>query len=263
MSIAPTQASDKRPIILITNDDGITASGIRNLVAAVQHLGEIVVVAPDSPQSGQGHAISIHGPIHLHRSHEFDGIEAYECSGTPVDCVKLAKSVILKDRTPALCLSGINHGSNASLNILYSGTMSAAMEAALEGIPSIGISLEDYSHEADFSPCIKYVQQLAEMALAGGLPPGGLLNVNVPNLPADEIKGMRLCRQGKGRWVEGYIENRDPRGRPYYWLTGNFECHNPGEDEDIWALRNGWVSVVPSQHDLTDYRLLEKLADQF
>ena len=247
------------PIILVTNDDGITSQGIRALVEAVKPYGEVVVVAPDSPQSGQGHAISIHGPIYVRRSDVFGGIESYECSGTPVDCVKLAKSVILAGRTPDLCVSGINHGTNHSINILYSGTMSAAMEASLEGIPSIGFSLDTYQSEADFTPSIPYIQKLVQFALSGGIQVGTLLNVNIPNLPSDQLKGIKICRQGEGRWVEGYLENKDPRDRPYYWLTGKFEHENPNPDEDTWAMRNGYISVVPAHHDLTNYAAIPSL----
>lgn len=251
----------QQPLILVTNDDGITASGIRALVEVSSRIGEVVVVAPDSPQSGMGHAITISGPIRLHPVDVFDGIEAYECSGTPVDCVKLAKNVVLKDRSPDICVSGINHGSNASINIIYSGTLSAAMEASLEGIPSIGFSLLDYSHEADFNPGKYYVEQLIRFVLEHGLQEGSLLNVNIPNLPENELKGIKVCRQADARWVEEFVEAKDPRGQNYYWLTGRFVNDDHEEDTDIWALQNGYLSVVPSMHDLTDYRSLKILKD--
>jgi 5'-nucleotidase len=218
-----------------------------------------VVVAPDSPQSGKGHAITLHSPLWLHQSKIFDGIEAYECSGTPVDCVKLAKHEVLKGRKPDLCVSGINHGSNASLNILYSGTMSAAMEASLEGIDSIGFSLLDFSYDANFEPAKKFVRHLIKEVLANGLQNTKLINVNIPNLPEDEIKGIKVCKQANGQWIEDFKTNTDPFGRKYYWMTGIFINHDQSKDADILALSKGYVSVVPSAHDLTDYPALETL----
>lgn len=249
----------KKPLILVTNDDGITALGIKALVEVAQQIGEVVVVAPDSPQSGMGHAITISKPIRLHPATVFDGVEAYECSGTPVDCVKLAKHVVLKDREPDICLSGINHGSNASINIIYSGTLSAAMEASLENIPSIGFSLLDYSHEANFEPCKPFVKELVEWVLSNGMSSGSLLNVNIPKLPQEDIKGMKVCRQADARWVEEFSEAIDPRGQKYYWLTGEFINEDKGEDTDIVALDQGYISVVPSMHDLTNYNALQVL----
>ncbi len=239
-----------RPLILVTNDDGILAPGLKALVEVASGFGEVVVVAPDSPQSGQGHAITLESPLRLKKVH-FDNIEAFECSGTPVDCVKLAKNVLLKDRTIDLCLSGINHGANSSINVIYSGTMSAAMEASLEGIDSIGFSLLDYNFEADFTAAKKIAKSLVEKVLLNGLPPCKLLNVNIPALPESEIKGVRVCRQGLGNWVEDFQEGLDPRGEKYYWLTGKFVNMDNGQDTDIWALSNGYVSVVPTGFDLT------------
>lgn len=243
----------KKPLILVTNDDGITSKGIRTLVEIAQKIGEVVVVAPDSPQSGMGHAITIHDPLRLKKVEIFDGVESYECSGTPVDCVKLAKYIILKGREPDLCVSGINHGSNVAINILYSGTMSAAMEASLEGIDSIGFSLLDFEADADFEPGRKWIEQLMRTVLKKGLKGGKLLNVNIPKLPAEEIKGLKVCRQSNSRWVEDFQENTDPMGQKYYWLTGTFVTKDNGADTDVWALENGYISVVPSSHDLTDY----------
>lgn len=246
-----------KPLILVTNDDGITAPGIRALVESASLFGEVVVVAPDSPQSGQGHAITISKPINLKKSTAFEGIEAYECSGTPVDCVKLAKAVILKDRTIDLCVSGINHGSNAATNILYSGTMSAAMEASIVGVPAIGFSLLDFSHDADFEASKPFVQHLIKTLLENGLKDAYLLNVNIPALPRDEIKGIKLCRQADSGWEEDFMESQDPRGQKYYWLTGHFVNKDKGEDTDIWALERNYISVVPSMHDLTAYKALK------
>ncbi len=235
------------------------ATGLRALVEVAQNLGEVVVVAPDSPQSGQGHAVTLSDPIRLNAVEVFPGIDAYECSGTPVDCVKLAKHIILKDRKIDLCVSGINHGSNASINILYSGTMSAAMEAALEGIISIGFSLLDFSYSADFSPSQPYIKSLMEFVLQGGMQTGHLFNVNIPKLPFEEIKGIKVCRQASGRWIEEFAEATDPRGEKYYWLTGKFEIDDEGTDHDIWALENGYVSVVPSMHDLTNHHEIAQI----
>lgn len=249
-----------KPLILVTNNDGVSAPGIRALIEVAASLGEIIVVAPDSPQSGMGHAITISQPLRLHPTSIYGNVEAYECSGTPVDCVKLAKNVLLKDRQPDLCVSGINHGSNASINIIYSGTLSAAMEASLEGIPSIGFSLLDYSYQADFEPAKPFVRQLMEFMLHQGLSAGSLLNVNIPNRPEGGIKGMKVCRQADARWVEEFIEAKDPRGQKYYWLTGRFVNDDPGEDTDIHALERGYISVVPSKHDLTNYEAMPELA---
>ncbi len=251
----------KKPLILVTNDDGITAHGINALVEIAKTLGDVVVVAPDSPQSGMGHAITIANPIRLHEVNVFKGVEAsYECSGTPVDCVKLAQNVVLRGRKVDLCVSGINHGSNASINIIYSGTLSAAMEASLEGIPSIGFSLLDYSHSADFEPCKPFVKQIMEYVLSHGMSQGNLLNVNIPRLPAHAIKGIKVCRQADARWKEEFVEATDPRGQKYYWLTGRFVNEDNSADTDIWALENGYISVVPSMHDLTNYPALAELS---
>ena len=240
-----------KPLILVTNDDGMFAPGIRNLIEVARDFGEVVVVAPNSPQSAKGHAITIEDPLRLHSVDVFNGLEAYECSGTPVDCVKLAKNVLLKDRRPDLCLSGINHGSNASINIIYSGTLSAAMEASIEGIPSIGFSLLDYSLDADFRASKVIVKRILEYALEHKMSGCNLFNVNIPNLPYDEIKGIKVCRQAEGNWREEFIEAADPRGQKYYWLTGRFVTDDLAKDTDLWALENGFVSVVPSGHDLT------------
>jgi 5'-nucleotidase len=242
-----------KPLILVTNDDGVFAPGIKALIDVVRQYGEVVVVAPDSPQSGQGHAVTLNKPIRYHEVRDFGDIKAYESTGTPVDCVKLAKNVILQGRTIDLCVSGINHGSNASINIIYSGTLSAAMEASVEGINSIGFSLMDYSFEADFTAARFYAEKIVRFVIEHGMTYGNLINVNIPALPVDEIRGIRVCRQAVGRWVEEFAEGIDPRGEKYYWLTGKFVVDDQGEDHDIWALNNGYVSVVPSLHDLTNY----------
>jgi len=250
---------DHKPLILVTNDDGMFAPGLKALVEVARVLGEVVVVAPDSPQSGQGHAVTLSDPLRLNPVNAFGEIPAYECSGTPVDCVKLAKHVLLNDRKIDLCVSGVNHGSNASINILYSGTMSAAMEAAIEGIHSIGFSLLDFSFDADFSAAQVYAREIMKWALEDGMVEAQLLNVNIPKLSVDEIKGIKVCRQTNGRWIEEFKEGLDPRGEKYYWLTGEFEVHDNGEDHDIWALENGYVSIVPSKHDLTHHKEISNI----
>lgn len=245
-----------KPIILVTNDDGIVAPGIRALVEVASKHGHVVVVAPDSPQSGQGHAITLENPLHLRKVDVFDGVEAYECSGTPADCVKLGKNVLLKNQDIALCVSGINHGANSSINIIYSGTMSAAMEASLEGINSIGFSLLDFEFSADFTAAKKYADLLISNVLQHGIDGCKLLNVNIPKGPKEDIKGIKICRQGMGNWIEDFQEGLDPRGRKYYWLTGRFENQDYADDTDIWALENNYVSVVPCAHDLTAHKAL-------
>ena len=249
----------KQPVILVTNDDGVTAPGIQNLVEAIKDLGRVVVVAPDKPQSGMGHAITIGLPLRLHRVHYFGDIEAYQCTGTPVDCVKLAVDKILHHSKPDICLSGINHGANHSINVIYSGTMSAAVEAAIESIPSAGFSSLDYSLEADFSAARHYVRRIVEQMLAHPPDKHTVLNVNFPIASREEIKGVKLCRQAYAKYEEDFLERLDPHGRKYYWLTGEFINFDEGTDTDVWALANNYVSVVPVQFDLTHYRQKEQL----
>jgi 5'-nucleotidase len=247
------------PVILVTNDDGINAPGIRNLVEAVKGLGKVVVVAPDKPQSGMGHAITIGNPLRLNPMHHlFDGVEAWQCSGTPVDCVKLAVDKVLR-RKPDLCLSGINHGANHSINVIYSGTMSAAVEASIESIPAVGFSLLDYSVEADFTAARKYVRIIVEQVLANPLDKHLILNVNFPAVPPNLIKGIKICRQAYAKYEEDFIERNDPNSKKYYWLTGKFVNFDKGRDTDVWALEHNYVSVVPVQFDMTNYVLKGKL----
>jgi 5'-nucleotidase len=249
-------SANKRPLILVSNDDGITAPGIRTLVEVMHEIGEVVVVAPNSPQSGMGHAITVGETIRLDESYIFGSIEAYECSGTPADCVKLAKHFVLKDRKPDLVVSGINHGSNSSISVIYSGTMSAAIEGAIEGLPAIGFSLGDYGHSADFSHTRAIVHTIATEVIRFGLPQGIALNVNIPAKSAEAIQGIRICRQTKGHWGEEFEERKDPYGRRYFWLTGSFINQDKGEDTDEWALKNNYVSIVPCQYDLTAHYAL-------
>jgi 5'-nucleotidase len=247
----------KRPVILITNDDGITAPGILNLIEAVKDLGKVVVVAPDKPQSGMGHAITIGVPLRLNKVNMFEGIESYQCTGTPVDCVKLAVDKVLHSK-PDICLSGINHGANHSINVIYSGTMSAAVEAAIESIPAIGFSLLDYSLEADFTAARKYTRMIVKQMLATPPEKHTVLNVNFPIGTPDEIKGIKICRQAYAKYEEDFIERTDPHGRRYYWLTGEFVNFDNGTDTDVWALANKYVSIVPVQFDLTHYKQKEQ-----
>ena len=248
----------KEPVILVTNDDGITAPGIHNLVEAVKDLGKVVVVAPDKAQSGMGHAITIGVPLRLHKVNLFGDIEAWQCTGTPVDCVKLAVDKVLQKK-PDICISGINHGANHSINVIYSGTMSAAVEAAIESIPSVGFSLLDYSIDADFSAARKYARMIVEQMLNQDNGKHTVLNVNFPIATPDEIKGIKICRQAYAKYEEDFLERIDPHGRKYYWLTGEFVNFDEGTDTDVWALANNYVSVVPVQFDLTHYKLKEQL----
>lgn len=249
----------KKPLILVTNDDGISAPGIRSLITVMSEIGEVVVVAPDKPQSAMGHAITINSTLYLNKiSKENAIIKEYSCSGTPVDCVKLAVNEILH-RKPDLCVSGVNHGSNSSINVIYSGTMSAAVEAGIEGIPAIGFSLLDYDWNADFEPIKSFIKKITTETLTKGLPIGVVLNVNFPKLKENEIKGIRICRQAKALWVEKFDKRKTPHGKDYYWLTGEFVNEDKGEDTDEWALDNGYVSVVPVQFDMTAHHTIQQL----
>jgi 5'-nucleotidase len=248
---------NKRPLILVTNDDGITAPGIRTLIAVMNEIGDVIVVAPDSPQSGMGHAVTIDDTLYCNEIRVDDGPQReYKSSGTPADCVKLAVSEIL-ERKPDLCVSGINHGSNSSINVIYSGTMSAAVEAGVEGIPAIGFSLLDYSWNADFEPLKDFIKKISLNVLENGLPDGVVLNVNFPK--SKSFKGFKVCRQARANWVEEFDKRTNPQGRVYYWLTGKFVNMDKGEDTDEWALANNYISVVPVQFDLTAHHFIHKL----
>ncbi|MCE2894877.1 MAG: 5'/3'-nucleotidase SurE [Flammeovirgaceae bacterium] len=253
-----------RPLILVSNDDGITSRGILNLVNVMKELGEVIVVAPDGPQSGMGHAITVGDTLRLNESFIFEGVRAFECSGTPADCIKMARHFVLKDeRQPDVVVSGINHGSNTSISVLYSGTMSAAIEGAIEGVPAIGFSLCDYSHKADFSHTAPFVKKITEQVLKKGLPKGVALNVNIPAKKNDNIKGIRVCRQANAKWVEEFDQRFDPYGRPYFWMTGNFVNFDKAEDNDEWAIANNYVSVVPCQFDLTAHQAIAQLNEDW
>ncbi|HRJ30044.1 MAG TPA: 5'/3'-nucleotidase SurE [Cyclobacteriaceae bacterium] len=254
----------EKPLILVTNDDGITSKGIRTLINVMKQIGEVLVVAPDSPQSGMGHAITVGETLRLEKNRIFEGITAFECSGTPADCVKMARHFVLKEkRQPDVVVSGINHGSNTSISVLYSGTMSAAIEGAIEGTPSIGFSLCDYSHDADFSHTEAYVKSITQQVLTKGLPKGVALNVNFPPKRNDAIKGVRICRQANAKWVEEFLQRHDPNGRSYFWMTGNFVNFDKGEDNDEWAIANNYISVVPCQFDLTAHQAIPVLNEDW
>ena len=248
-----------RPTILVTNDDGINAPGIRALISVMEEIGEVIVVAPDSPQSAMGHAITINNTLYLNKiSDENANVTEYSCSGTPVDCVKLAVNEILKKK-PDLCVSGVNHGSNSSINVIYSGTMSAAVEAGIEGIPAIGFSLLDYDWNADFDQIKPFIKKIVLEVLAKKLPESVILNVNFPKLKTNEIKGIKICRQAKAIWMEKFDKRKTPFGKDYYWLSGEFVNQDKGEDTDEWALANGYISIVPVQFDLTAHHAIQQL----
>ncbi|WP_353118081.1 5'/3'-nucleotidase SurE [Myroides odoratus] len=249
----------QKPLILVTNDDGITAPGIRALIDVMKEIGEVVVVAPDSAQSGMGHAVTINNTLTLEKVQIDSELEhEYACSGTPVDCVKIALGQIL-DRKPDLCVSGINHGSNSSINVIYSGTMSAALEAGMSGIPAIGFSLLDFSWNADFEQVRTFVKKITTQALEKGIPKEVVLNVNFPRLQTDEIKGIKVCRQAKAVWIEDFDKRLSPNGKEYYWLKGEFVNQDKGEDTDEWALRNGFISIVPVHFDLTAHHAINRI----
>lgn len=250
--------STNLPLILITNDDGISAKGIRSLYEAVKDFGEVVIVAPDSPQSGMGHAITIHDPLRLTPVDLFPGVTALACSGTPVDCVKLAIYEVLK-RKPDLLVSGINHGANTATNVLYSGTMSAAVEGAMEGIPSIGFSLDAYEADANFDAAKEVVAKIVRMALDKGIMEGACLNVNVPNPDKTEVKGMKICRQAHAYWADRFEKREDQFGKPYYWLSGDFVDVTADEDTDLDWIAKGYATIVPTQFDMTSYSAIREM----
>ena len=243
---------ENQKIILVTNDDSVSANGIHALVEVASRFGKVLVVAPDKPQSGMGHAITINHPLRLNSINLFGDIEAYSCSGTPVDCVKLAIYEVLKKK-PDLILSGINHGENSSTNVLYSGTMSAAIEGAMEGIPSIGFSLADYDSNANFNPSKSFVSKIIEKTLSNPFPKGICLNVNIPKLEENAIQGIKVCKQAHAFWADRFDKRLDQFGRPYFWLTGEFSDEDQREDTDLHVLKKGFVSVVPTLFDLTAY----------
>ena len=247
-----------KPLILITNDDGVEARGIQALSEVALEFGEVIVMAPAQNASAKSLSLTTDRPLRVREVKQADGIAVYACDGTPVDCVKLALEHFCP-RQPDLVLSGINHGSNSSINILYSGTMGAVLEATTLGLPAIGFSLLHHSPKADFEPSRPIVRHLVSHVLNHGLPPDVALNVNIPRLDSDAIKGIRLCRQSKAKWLDSFEKRVDPLGRPYWWLTGKFDCQNPPDDSDEWALAHGYVSVVPIHTDYTDHNAFPSL----
>ena len=245
-----------KPLILVTNDDGITSKGIKSLQSVMQEFGEVIVIAPNSAMSGMGHAITINSPLRLQKENIFEGAESYSCSGTPVDCVKLGIYEILH-RKPDLIVSGINHGANTATNILYSGTMSAAVEGAMEGIPSIGFSLCDFDADADFSNAMKIVRQVTQQVLKNEMPKGVCLNVNIPK--GNDVKGLKICRQAHAFWEDRFDKRLDQFNKPYYWLTGDFVEQDTTEDTDLYWIERKYASVVPTQFDMTAYKSIEIL----
>ena len=250
-----------RPLILITNDDGYESKGLRTLVGVAQEFGDIIVMAPERNSSAKGLSLTTDRPVRVKEvsGQWAESTKIYACDGLPVDCLKLAYEHFCP-RVPDLVLSGINHGSNSSINVLYSGTMGAVLEATMLGVQAVGFSLLNHSPEADFGPCVPYVRTIVRAVLENGLPDNVALNVNIPRLPFAEIKGMRVCRQARARWMDSFDKRVDPRGRPYWWLTGIFECENAPTDSDEWALANGYVSVVPVKPDFTCHEAAEQIA---
>jgi len=254
--MTPVEEKNER-LILVTNDDGIQAKGLKALIEVVKPFGEVVVIAPAESRSGMSHAITVKHPIRVKTIKEEPNLTLFCCNGTPVDCVKLAINTLL-DRKPDLIVSGINHGSNSSASILYSGTMAAALEGCLNGIPSIGFSLLDYSPDAEFKGTVKYISDIIKKAFTSGIPAGTCLNVNFPKENSQDIKGVKICRQTKGVWIEEFDKRTDPQKKTYYWLTGEFTNLEPdAKDTDEWALQNNYVSIVPVQTDLTSYQAID------
>jgi 5'-nucleotidase len=257
-TVLENDTNKEGPLIFVTNDDGIHSPGIRMLIDLMRRIGRVVVVAPDKPQSGTAHAITTHTPLRLRQHANIPGYEEYSCNGTPADCVKLGFKMVMK-RVPDLLVSGINHGSNSSISIIYSGTMAAVFEGAMAEVPSIGFSFNNYSLEVGLESCESFVNEIVIKVLSHGLPKGVGLNVNIPDLATTEIKGIKICRQAQGTWQEDFDERLDPVGRKYYWLKGVFVKTGNGTDTDEWAMENGYVAVVPVQFDFTSYETMTLL----
>ncbi len=251
--------NEQHPLIVITNDDGYEAPGLAALVESAKPFGEVIVVVPNGPRSAMSHAITMQQPLRLELYKTEDNVVYYRTNGTPVDCVKLAQRIVCKDRKIDLLLSGINHGSNASACVIYSGTMAAAIEASFENIPAIGFSLQDYAHHANFEAAAVYVKKLIPKVLNDGLPNNTCLNVNIPNIPLHEIKGMKVVRDAKGVWHEDFEERVDTFGRTYYWLTGYLQVLENDEDTCEISLQNGYVSIQPVQPEFTAYETIKSL----
>lgn len=250
----------KKPLIFITNDDGVAAKGLWSIIETARKIGRVIVIAPEHTQSGKAHAITMFSPLYLRTVRKEEDLEVYACSGTPVDCVKMAFDHLLTEEFPDITISGINHGSNSAISVIYSGTMGAAIEASFYNRPSIGLSLLDHDDDADFSAATAYAEKIIRMVMEKKIDTPFCLNVNIPAVPFDEIKGIKVCRQNIGYWKETFVCRQDPRGKDYFWLTGDFYNLEPeSTDTDEWALANNYVSVVPIQIDLTNHEQVEKL----
>lgn len=254
----------KKPLIFITNDDGVDAKGLNCMIESIRELGHIVVIAPERPHSGMAHAITMYSPLYLRTVRKEPDLEIYACSGTPVDCVKMGYDHLFAGRLPDLSISGINHGSNSAISILYSGTMGAAIEASFYNVPSIGFSSLDHHAEADFTAATHYARLIINKVMSDEVKTPLCLNVNIPAVPKDEIKGIMVCRQNQGFWREEFVNRKDPRGMDYFWLTGDFYNTEPeATDTDEWALNNNYVSIVPVQVDMTNHKQVKKLGPLF
>ena len=248
----------KKPLIMIANDDGYRAKGFHKLIDLMRNIGEVIAISTEKPMSGQSHSITNHDPLRVYLADNDINYKLYVCNGRPVDCIKIGYR-FTDGRMPDLMVSGINHGSNASTNVMYSGTMGAALEACMDGVPAIGFSVLDFSSDAEFDHVGKYVDDIAYKVLKHGLPKGVCLNVNMPKMSEESIKGIKVCRQAKGRWDQTFEHRVDPFGRDYYWLTGKFIEEDISEDTDLYALKNNYISVVPTMYDMTAYSSIEML----
>lgn len=241
-------------MIMITNDDGYKAKGLRKLVSLVRPFGDVVVVSTERPMSAKGHSITITEPLRLHLTASEEGYTEYICNGTPADCIKIGQQVVGR---PDLVLSGINHGSNASVNAIYSGTIAAVVEGCMNGYPSVGFSVDEYGADICFDHVDSALTEIVGKVLGEGLPHNVCLNVNFPKYSGKPMEGIRVCRQSLARWVEELDARTDPYGSKYYWLTGELKQNDFGEDTDLNALANNYVSVVPTCFDWTSYKTMD------
>ena len=248
----------KKPLILISNDDGFQAKGINVLIDTLRDIADLLVCAPDSGRSGYGCAFSVFNPLHLKLRRKEKGLEVWSCDGTPVDCVKLALDQLCTKRKPDMVIGGINHGDNASVNTHYSGTMGVAMEGAMKYIPSVAFSLCDHAEDADFDPLLPYIRHITQKVFEEGLPEGVCLNVNFP--VAKKFKGVKVCRMAKGTWGNECVRSIHPRGSEYFWMVGSYVNDEPkAKDTDNWALTHGYVAITPTRVDVTAYETMEKI----
>lgn len=250
-------------LILITNDDGLNAGGLKTLLSVMEEFGKVILISTTESMSGMSQALTVKTPLRVKLLEENEKHRVYACNGTPTDSVKLAINQLV-ERTPDWVVSGINHGSNASVSVLYSGTMAAAIEGCLYGINSVGFSLNNFSSNADFSVCKKYIRIVMKKVALDPLPAGICLNVNIPAVKKSEIKGIKICRQSKGNWREEFEKRKDPMGKTYFWLTGVFQNHEPeATDTDEWAISQNYVSVVPVTVDMTAHWYINKLKSSY